>query len=204
MTSPSNVRVTGPLLPFSSGFIEFLAKSGYTPLSAANQVRVLAHLSRWMASEGVVVGQLTRQRSIDFLAARRQAGYTAWLSERGLAPLLSFLRSTGAVPEVASPVAVGPIEELLDAYRIYLLSERGLANASIGRRVPTARLFLTTWAGAERLPVQEMTTLHVREFVLHECTRRNVGVAQLLASDLRCLLRYLFIVGQVATNFSGL
>ena len=44
MTRSSDVRVTGPLLPFVGGFIEVLAGRGYSPLSATNQVRLLAHV----------------------------------------------------------------------------------------------------------------------------------------------------------------
>jgi hypothetical protein len=43
MSGPLDVRVCGPLVPFRDGFVEELGRSGYTPLSAANQVRLFAH-----------------------------------------------------------------------------------------------------------------------------------------------------------------
>ena len=46
MSGPLDVRVCGPLVPFRDGFVEELGRSGYTPLSAANQVRLFAHVSR--------------------------------------------------------------------------------------------------------------------------------------------------------------
>ena len=36
-----------------------LAEAGYTPSSAANQVLVLAHLSRWLEERGLVPEDLT-------------------------------------------------------------------------------------------------------------------------------------------------
>jgi hypothetical protein len=48
MREPSRVRVSGPLEPFAGGFIAELEEAGYRPAAAAVQVRVLAHLSRWM------------------------------------------------------------------------------------------------------------------------------------------------------------
>ena len=49
----SDVRVSGPLAPFAAGFRSRLADAGYTPLSAVNQMRLLAHLSRWLESAGL-------------------------------------------------------------------------------------------------------------------------------------------------------
>ena len=100
----SRVRVRGPLAEHAAGFAGFLAEAGYTPLSAANQVRVLAHLSRWLEGCGLGPGELTGERLGEFLAVRREAGYTCWLSERGLAPLTTFLRGLGVVP-AAGPAA---------------------------------------------------------------------------------------------------
>ena len=53
MGDPSRVRVTGPLTPFAEGFAAELARQGYTRNSAADQVRLLAHLSRWLAAHGL-------------------------------------------------------------------------------------------------------------------------------------------------------
>ena len=56
MREPSRVRVTGPLEPFADGFIAELEAAGYRPAAAVVQVRVLAHLSRWMQDEDVSPG----------------------------------------------------------------------------------------------------------------------------------------------------
>lgn len=45
---PSRVRVTGPLAVFAAGFAGELARLGYKPNAAADQLRLMAHLSRWM------------------------------------------------------------------------------------------------------------------------------------------------------------
>lgn len=87
------VRVAGPLTEFASGFAEELSRLGYTHLSACNLLRLMAHLSRWMASQGPVPAELTRERLLRFLSARRSAGYICRLSERGLPPLVPYLCS---------------------------------------------------------------------------------------------------------------
>ena len=45
-TVPCWARVRGPLAPYAEGFRVELERLGYTPLTAATHVRLLAHLSR--------------------------------------------------------------------------------------------------------------------------------------------------------------
>ena len=49
-TKPSWPHVTGPLAEYADGFRAELARLGYTPLTAACQLRLIAHLSRWMTA----------------------------------------------------------------------------------------------------------------------------------------------------------
>ena len=142
MRPVSRVRVTGPLAEHAEGFGRHLAGLGYTPLSAVNQLRVMARLSRWLAERGLGPGDLSPERVDAFLAWCRASGYTCWLSVRGVGPLLGFLRGLGVAP---GPVCAGSgtaAEVLLGRYRSYLAGERGLAAGTIGYYVAEARLFL--------------------------------------------------------------
>lgn len=201
MTSPFDVRVLGPLAPLRDGFCEELQRLGYSPLSIANQVRVMAHLSRWMVDEQANVGELTPQRASAFLQARREVGYTCWLSERGLAPLLGFLGAEGLLPGQVTPVAEGPLEELLVVYRIFLVEERALAATTVARYGVTARWFLSLcgWSASE---VAAVTAEQVYSFVLAECPPRSVGLAKNIVCELRSLLRFLFVTGRVPSDLS--
>jgi integrase/recombinase XerD len=183
------VRVRGPLAGYAAGFAWFLSEAGYAPLSAVNQVRLLAHLSRWMEGLGIGPGELTGERLGEFLAARREAGYTCWLSQRGLAPLTAFLRGLGVVP-AAEPPAGG----LLGRYRAYLETERGLAAATVRYCTAEARGFL---AGREER-LADLDAAEVSGFVAAECRRRSTGMAKILVTALRSLLRFLVVEGLVA------
>ncbi len=199
----SRVRVSGPLAEFAAGFASCLAGAGYTPLSAANQVRVLAHLSRWMEDRGLAPGELTGQRVRDFLAARRAAGYTCWLSERGLAPLLAYLGGVGAVPEPAPLKLSGPLDELADRYRRYLAEERGLVPSTVRYYLADARQFLVAWVDARGSRLEELDAAAVTGFVVGECGRRSVGSAKILVTVLRSLLRFLLLDGTIPVDLSG-
>ena len=185
----SRVRVSGPLAVHAAGFAGFLAEAGYAPLSAANQVRLLAHLSRWAEGRGLCPGDLTGERLGEFLAARREAGYTCWLSERGLAPLTAFLRGLGAVPAAEPPALAG----VLGRYRAYLETERGLAASTVRYCTAEARGFL---AGREDC-LAGLDAAEVTGFVAAEAVRRSTGTAKILVTALRSLLRFLVAEGLV-------
>ena len=79
----SRIRVTGPLEPYVSGFVAELVERGYTPVSAAHQLRLMAHVSRWLASEGLGPDDLSPARVEEFVAARRAAGYVNYVTPEG-------------------------------------------------------------------------------------------------------------------------
>ena len=99
------VKVTGPLAPYRAGFAHELAGLGYTPVSAAEQLRLMAHASRWLAAQGLDAAGLTPERAEAFCGARRAEGYTGHCTPRALARLQEFLHSQGvAVPPAAVPL----------------------------------------------------------------------------------------------------
>src|SRR5665647_1452938 len=116
------VRVGGPLGAYAEGFGGQLAAVGYSPWSAANQLRLMAHLSRWLAGQCLNSQDLDEARVEAYLDSRRAAGYTCLLSLRGLEPLLAHLRALGASPAPV-PVALTAVEVLLREYRGYLVRE---------------------------------------------------------------------------------
>jgi integrase/recombinase XerD len=107
MEDPSRVRVTGPLEEHAAGFAGELSRLGYTSGSACGQMLLMAHVSRWLAGEGLDAGGLTAEASERFLAVRRAAGYTQLLSPKALVPLLGYLRRAGAATEGPAPVPGG-------------------------------------------------------------------------------------------------
>src|SRR5213592_4053154 len=128
MHDPSRVRVSGPLEVFAAGFVAELARLGYRRTPASFQLQLMAHASRWLRGVGFVAEELTSEVVERFLAERRAAGYTNYVTARAMAPLLSYLRGLGVVRPASPRVAVGAVEVLLAAYREYLVVERALTS----------------------------------------------------------------------------
>ncbi len=55
--------------------------------------------------------------------------------QRGLAPLLGYLRGRGLSPQPMPPAAGTPVQQMVGDYRIYLAQERGLVAGTIRRYV---------------------------------------------------------------------
>jgi len=200
---PSGVRVTGPLAACASGFGAFLAGEGYTPSSVEDQLRLLAHASRWLAGQDLDASGMTPQRAELFRVARRSEGYVRPGSARGLVPLLGYLRGLGIVPEPAAAAVATPAEVLLAEYRDYLVCERGLVAGSVRLYERVAQLFLAQ--RSELLDLGRLSAGEVTAFVLRECRsgRRGVASAKSLVTALRSLLRFLHVAGRIPTGLAA-
>jgi integrase/recombinase XerD len=195
MTGRSVVRMAGPLAPYAPGFERELRGRGYTRLSAVWQLRLMAHVSRWLASEGLDSAAFTPERANEFCAARRREGYTALLTARALAPLQEFLRGQGVLPECSPASAPASKEErLLARYRGHLADDRGLVPAVVSRYLKAAALFLEQFPGAA-VGQRELDAAAVSAFCARELPRRSRAAAADLASALRSFLRFLHLVG---------
>jgi len=194
--------VDGPLAPYAGGFRVELERLGYTPLTAATHVRLMAHLSRWLAHEGAEVSGLTPALVEAYFTERRAAGYAGHVTGRALRPLLGYLRRLGVVPPAARPAAATAEERLLARYREYLLVERGLAETTADLNVRMVRPFLAGRATAEGgLDLGHVTAGEVAAFVVAESRQRPKSVKRMVTA-LRSLLGFLHVEGLIGQSLA--
>ena len=175
MRGPSVVRVAGPLAPYAPGFGAHLLEQGYAPSSAEDQLRLVAHLSRWLEEWREEPAALTPELVVRFLNARR-AGYVKLTSLRALAPLLEYLRGLGVIRDAPATTPT-PVEGLLADYRAYLVRERRLAAGTVRLREQVARLFLLERPEPLELALQRLEPGDVTRFVLAHCRSGRRGGA---------------------------
>jgi integrase/recombinase XerD len=155
----------------------------------------MVQLSRWLAGQHLAAGDLTAGCARRFLRFRQGQGYAHPASMTGMAPLLDYLASAGAVP-AAEPQAAGPIDALIAGYRRYLLQERGLSpQSSVPRYVDVARRFAAHVRAGTPGELDGLTAAAVTGFVLSVSRRRSVGEAKSVSTRLRSFLRYLELEG---------
>src|SRR5215470_17017215 len=192
------VCMTGPLAPHATGLASELARLGFTEMSARAQLGLAAHLSRWLAAAGLGTMALTAPVAEEYLAARRAAGYTAYLTPKALAPLLGYLRELGvaAQAEIAAPATQA--DALLERYRRYLLAERGLREKVVRGYVDSVRPFVASHAAAGGADLRCLAAGDVTAFLTGESRRLAPKTAQRLATALRSLLRFWHVEGLIS------
>jgi integrase/recombinase XerD len=192
------IRMVGPLAPHAGGLASELARLGFTELSARCQLGLASHLSRWLAAAGLGTASLTTSRVEEYLAVRRAAGYTAYLTPKALAPLLGYLRELGVAPqaEIAPPTV--PAVVLVERYRCYLLGERGLQARVARGYIDLVRPFVTAHVASGQAGLRELTAGEVTAFLVAESRRLAPKTVQRLATALRSLLRFWHLQGLIS------
>jgi integrase/recombinase XerD len=194
--------VSGPLAPYAAGFLSWLVSRAYSRSAAADRLCQFDQLSRWLAHEGLGVGDLAGEQAERFAQERRAADVVSWSCPRSLALPLEYLRQLGVAPPPPAPACpVGPLEELLADYGGYLSIERGLCDHTVlDAYVPAARLFLSDLGGSNGLDLARLAAADVSSFLARECPKRSVSGARDLVCALRSLLRYLHLAGLITTS----
>jgi len=194
--------VRGPLAPYAAGFAAELLGQGYTRTSAEQHVCFFAHLDRWLLAAGLGVHDLGESTIERYLIERRAAGYVEYRSAKAVRPLLEFLAPMGVLP-TEPPIRLDPVEELLSHYRGYLLTERGLAPATVTGYVHVARPFIVSRSRGELLDLAGLSAADVIEFVLASCPGRATGSAKLIVTVTRSLLGWLHLTGMVPVSLTA-
>lgn len=198
----STRRKPGQLGPQVEGYRAWLTQRGYTPQTVRHMLCDLGRVGRWMAAEGLGAAQLNEDAVAAFLAAWQAAGHRRALGPRAMVPLLMFLREAGVVP--AAQAGTSPAEPLLERYRSWMESERGLSAATVLRYENTARRFLAEQAVAGGVfAPHSLTGADLNAFLLRECARVSAGSAKGRVAELRSLMRFLHLHGVTPVKLGG-
>jgi site-specific recombinase XerD len=164
----------------------------------------MGQLNRWLAGEGLRVGDLTPAKVEEFLGARRAGGRRRVPTLASVAPLLDYLTDQQVV-RMAAPAVVAPGDELLANYRHHLLHDRGLTPGTVLRYERFAKRFLSQRASRLGGPTgaEDLTMTEVNAYLLEASSRLVVESAKREAGDLRALLRFLYLQRIVDTDLGA-
>lgn len=189
------VMIVGPLAVLADGFAAELERLGYSPFTAVEQVRLMAHLSRWMEDRGLAVAELTVLRAHAFIADRRERGHAHRCSPRALDPLLGFLRGLGVAPPVTPAPIQTVTDRLLTEFENHLLADRGLSDRTVTGYRRVATVFLADRFPDGELRLEQLTAADVSAFMLAQAGWRTPGALSTTVTGLRALLRFLYLRG---------
>ena len=198
--TPQRVQIHGPLAEHASAFEAALLRSGFLPSSAVGQMRLVAHLSRWLESNGSTLPDLTNEQ-IDAFLQEREATHTALFTRRALQHLLNWLAETGVI---TAHVANGPPRALLAVLRrfeTYLLVERRIQGRTTEAYVSRVNRFLTTHAPNKNL--LDVTTADITRALLAEGETRAPASVKKFRNALRAFFRFCFVTGELPHDLTG-
>lgn len=168
------------------------------PRPAAVRV-ALGPFGRWLEARGLAVRDIN-EAVID--------AYLKQIAERGrgstrtaLRELLAVLRESGACRPLALD-AGSAHQQLLNEYRRYLITERGLAERTIEHYSEAAQAFLVSRAADDARPVEGWNAADVLTFVQRRSAYRPPVHMQQLCTGLRAFLRYLCFRGHIECDLS--
>ncbi len=196
ISAADGVRIVGPLAPYAPRFAEVLRGRGYTELSVAGQLRLMAHASRWLASLGLSAEEFEPDRVAAFSHQRREAGYRGLRTVRALSPLVELLRAEGVLAAVCRSEPCNVEERLLARYRDFLDNERGVVPEVSAQWLQVAALFLTAHPGLAG-GTAAVGAAEVSAFCTRELPHRSTSAAQTLTAALRTFLRYCHVDGLI-------
>jgi hypothetical protein len=122
-------RKRGRMGPFIEGYRDWLAGRGYTSATVVNMLAMAGGLGRWMDAHDVALADLGREVVTEFRNAMWVAGMRCVPGAHGLDPLLDYLEHVGVL--AVSSVPATPVEVLVERYRTWLVTDRGLAEATV-------------------------------------------------------------------------
>ncbi len=196
-----HTKVSGPLAELADGFRTELEDLGYTEGSREFKIAEAARLSDWLEAHGLGVADICLARLEEFLAdwAVRSTRVPTLVA---MGPLLVWLRGQGLCAAEPSPT-VTPLDELLECYHYWLVTERQLASRTIRRYEQLARLFLGERAllgfgpaGIDGLDEEAVTTFLLAQAASGLAAQSLQG----RVAELRSLLRFLFLRTLIPTQ----
>lgn len=195
LIEPKKRRGKNPVTALSSGFEEDLRRQGYAAGTIWKQRKLLNDLIGWLQGQQLAMGDLSMAQVDRFMADRRAAGVRKLKTRKALGPILGHLRGLGLAPAAEAPVEDGPSGEILNRYRHFLITERGLATVTAGRYIDCLRPFLDRRMATGELDLGGLTPADVTAFVVAWCPCLNSGVAKLTVTALRSFLGFLHLDG---------
>jgi site-specific recombinase XerD len=180
-----------------------IAQQGYARHSIRTQVVVIADFSRWLQQrhiglqdlDGKVVDRFVRHHQQQTGIRRGDAGI--------LHRFLAMLCQTGVVEQRQELSVQNPRQKITDAFRRYLLQERGLSRATLQNYVPFIDQFLAERFRNQTLNLSALRAADVTGFVQRHAHQFSPGRAKLLVTALRCFCRYLRHCGEIAVDLAG-
>jgi site-specific recombinase XerD len=194
----------GPLSAHIAGFEKWARDEGYALYSRQRQVLLAACFSRWLGQERVSPGRVTYGHVVWYLRSRARHLKICRGDAAALRQFIDFLRCHGVIPaEKIRSHLLPPVDQVVQEFERYLLSERALAPTTAVHYASFIRGFLADRFCRGPIKLSQLCADDVVRFVQRQARRLHLKQAKLLTTALRSFLPYLLYRGEVLHDLSG-
>lgn len=191
----------GPLGMHIDPYVEQLRRGGYSIEVSHRLLSVVRDFGFWLGATGTGLTDISEALAARYLAERSRHRPANKADARALDRLLTVLREANVI--AARPVPCSdPHEDILEAYRLYMKRERGLAPISIASHLWFLRPFLQEMGIATCADAVRLAGHKVAVYVERHAGDRSATTARIMCSRLRVFLRYLHREGFVSADLT--
>ena len=190
---------TGPLGAQVTPLIMRMRQEHYAAGTILSYQLVSLHLARWMQKHGRGVQQICEA---DLVRFRKEEPICRTNAPAALREILRQLRSSGLTPAAAPPPST-PVQRLLEEYRGYLVSQRGLNVRTIIGYLKWLTRFLGRLYGRGPVKVRELTAAAIVGEVKRCLRKYSRGTGRIVIAALRSFLRYLVYRGWIGPELAA-
>lgn len=193
----------GPLGSHIDGFATVLWEQGFSPVWARIQIRFVGDFNRWLDRERIGAQEVNEQVVARYLRHRGQVKPLPPGRAFTLTRLLRMLKEKGITSATQRPIVLSPREAAIDAFRRYLLEERGLSKATLRNMSCFIDQFLAEQFPDDRFEFASLSPRDVTRFVQRQAAELSSGRAKLLVTALRGYFRYLLHQGEIDCDLAA-
>jgi site-specific recombinase XerD len=189
------------LAPFAAGLEEALVAQSYSKNWALQLMALAAEVSHWLQRRGLGVSDLSEEVIGQFFA-EREPGRSRCRTVRSMRSITAQLRSLGVVVADRT-VGVGRTdveEELLNSYRCWCVSQRGLTSGTADSYIDYMATFLVLWRPVSDVVIAELDGRAVLDTIRAAAESMASPSLRCLVTALRSFLRFLHATGHTRTS----
>lgn len=186
------------------GFVDYLARSGYSEISARRHIRAAEHIVHWANGAGLSVDELddsALKRFVHHLMDCRCGRFScASPGEISTGARLFLRQSQGVVvPEIRDTAPLEPVPPLLESFCRWMRDHRGTSERTLyNYSLPIRELI----RGIDGDP-SKLDARYLRDLVLNQSRDAGWATVKRCTTALRMFVRFLIAEGQCRAGLLG-
>jgi len=189
-----------PLGPILERYVYYLAARGHSVYTIHQYVFAVEHFGRWRGRREVNREAIDRfiHRHLPSCRCTKPSARSPRNVRSALHRLLEML---GGSPRPTTN-RKSAVVSLLERYADHLLHVQGLASATTMYRIRYARSLMASLRVGQTCQLRAVTIAQIHRFITREGDRCRPSSVQVVASSIRCFLRFLLLHGLIDRDLS--